>query len=131
MEMVLAEFADERSGILNWLVDGLLDYLENGLVVPAEIQAATNAYRSEMDLVGEFCDACIENLPDNSVAARELFEAYESWCRANSVKPYTERTFAKIMMQKGFRKKMGRIRLYLDVRLKNAPAAGAGSGLDQ
>jgi putative DNA primase/helicase len=121
MEKVLAEFMAEASGILNWLLAGLLDYLDHGMIVPAEIQAATEEYRTDMDPVGEFTRACVVEDPDKTVNARDMFLAYTAWCHANSVKAFQEKTFAGIMAQKAFRKSTGRIRMYHDVRLHNVP----------
>lgn len=122
MAKVLAEFQAEAAGILNWLLDGLVDYLENGLVVPPEIQAATESYRADMDPVGEFTLSCVAPAPGEHVTGRDMYNAYVAWCHANSVKPFAERGFAGIMMQKGFKKENGRIRKYLDVELKDVPA---------
>jgi putative DNA primase/helicase len=121
METILAEFAEEASGILNWLLEGLIDYLENGLQVPPEVAAATDSYRNEMDAVGEFMAAHVVPEPGKTVTARNLYEAFVAWCHLNSIKPYAEKTFAGIMMQKGVKKESGRIRTYLDIALKDPP----------
>jgi phage/plasmid-associated DNA primase len=47
IEEVLAEFWDERAGILNWLIEGALVYLADGLKVPHAIADATAEYREE------------------------------------------------------------------------------------
>jgi putative DNA primase/helicase len=121
METILAEFAEEASGILNWLLEGLIDYLEHGLQVPQEVAAATDSYRNEMDAVGEFMSAHVVPVPGKAVTARDLYEAFVAWCHLNSIKPYAEKTFAGIMMQKGVKKESGRIRKYLDISLKDPP----------
>jgi putative DNA primase/helicase len=41
----------EWPGILRWMIDGCLDWLQNGLVRPAAVQAATAAYFDEQDPV--------------------------------------------------------------------------------
>ena len=58
-EEVLAGFEPEYPGILNWLIEGALIFLREGLVVPQEAQAATSAYRDEMDRTSAFCRDCI------------------------------------------------------------------------
>ncbi len=121
MEQVLAGFEAERAGILNWLLDGLLDYLEHGLVTPEEISTATTNYRADMDPVGEFSTACIIKEAGSKVTARRMYEAYTAWCAANSVRPLTERRFSETMATKGFAKALGRIREYLDVKLGDVP----------
>lgn len=117
MEKVLGEFMAEGPGILNWLLEGLIDYLEIGLAPPSEIDAATGDYRDDMDPVGEFTRACVQDAPDAEVTARDLFKAYADWCQVNSVKPFSEKGFANIMVQKGFKRQLGRIRKYIGVRL--------------
>lgn len=121
MEQILRAFEAERSGILNWLLEGLVDYLENGLVTPEEISTATADYRADMDPVGEFAEACVEKTANEKVTARAMYEAYTAWCHANSVKPFSERRFSDAMATKGYAKERGRIREYLNVRLINVP----------
>lgn len=121
MDVVMAEFMGEAPGILNWMLAGLVDYLQEGFYVPAEIRAATDDYRDDMDPVGSFLRACVENKLESTVTARAMFKAYEAWCNANSVRRFAETTFAKIMLQKGVRKTNGRIREYCDVRLHDIP----------
>lgn len=130
MERVLAEFAAESAGILNWLLDGLCDYLTHGLIVPPEIAAATESYRADMDPVGEFTAACVRPAPDRKTTAREMYLAYVAWCHANSVKPFAEKTFAATMTTKGFAKSSGRIREYIGVVLEGVPDDPEASGRD-
>ncbi|WP_315701307.1 MULTISPECIES: phage/plasmid primase, P4 family [unclassified Bradyrhizobium] len=131
MDEVMGEIWPERSGILNWLIAGALDYLNGGLHTPAEVNDATAEYRDEMDPIGMFAGACIESVPANpdgspasSVAARDMFAAFSAWAAANAVRAWKETMFGRAMGQKGFVKdrKSSNIR-YLHVRLKNVPAA--------
>jgi putative DNA primase/helicase len=129
MEDVLAEFAQERAGILNWLIRGALIYLEEGLIEPPEVKEATRAYRADMDQVQGFIDACVARLPPPQpppqeparIASRMLYEAYESWCLANAMKPWSERAFSMTMVKKGFVKHDGRIRTFEGLRLHDVP----------
>ncbi len=128
MEAVLGEFAAERSGILNWLIKGALAYLEEGLVEPAEVKDATRAYRADMDQVQGFIDACVTRLPapvppeePKQITSRALYEAYETWCLANAMKPWSEKAFSQTMVKKGFVKVDGRIRYFLNVKLHDLP----------
>lgn len=62
-EDVLADFAPEYPGILNWLIGGALTFLREGLAMPAAIRAATKEYKDEMDPVGEFASDCVRPAP--------------------------------------------------------------------
>lgn len=122
---VLAEFEAERSGILNWLIQGLLDYLTSGLAVPPEVQAATETYRDEMDPVGSFFAACVTRLPEGSrkrVGARQMYEAYQAYCHENSIRVFTQKNFAGILAQKGVERTRSNGIKYLDVELHDVPA---------
>jgi len=74
-------FQNERSGILNRLRDGLLDYLEGGLAVPGLVSDATKEFREESDPVGTFLEQCCVITGDHrdSIGARELGEAFNFW----------------------------------------------------
>lgn len=122
MDEVLAEFAAERPGILNWLIEGLRIYVTEGLQVPAEVQQATAAYREEMDPIAAFAADCIIREPGASETARTVYEAFVSWCLANAVRPWKETAFGRAMPHKGFERENGRVRRYLDVRLHDVPA---------
>lgn len=69
----------ELPGILNWAIAGCLDWQRQGLQVPTSVRAATEAYRAEQDILGEFlAERCI--LDDE---AREtggaLYAGYQKW----------------------------------------------------
>ncbi|MFZ5715774.1 MAG: DNA primase family protein [Bradyrhizobium sp.] len=130
MDEVMSEIWPERSGILNWLIAGALDYLNNsGLRTPKEVMDATAEYRDEMDPVGMFAGACIESVPSNPdgsaasfVSARAMYDAFASWAVHNAVRPWKEKSFATAMSQKGFAKERHTTGVrYLHVKLKNVP----------
>lgn len=122
---VLAEFWDERSGILNWLLEGAIAYLNEGLKVPKEISDATASYRDEMDPLGAFIASCVDIVPGESVTAREMYRAYVAWCQANSQQHWHETSFGLNMPQKGFERTNERVRRYLNVRLHDVPTLDA------
>ncbi|GJE15089.1 DNA primase family protein [Methylobacterium longum] len=126
MNEILAEFEAERPGILNWLLEGLDLYLREGLQTPDVVTAATSAYREEMDPIGAFAADCLDRVPGHSETARAVYEAFEAWCEANSVRPWKETAFGRAMPQKGFEREKKRVRRYLDVRLHDVPAQEPG-----
>ena len=81
----------EGPGILNWLIEGTRRWCEKGLIAPVIISQATEEYRNEMDVLGNFIKECCVQGPDYSVRARELFRAYQDWCSENNEHACTER----------------------------------------
>lgn len=121
MADILAEFREERSGILNWLLDGLRIYVSEGLVTPKKVEEATRDYREDMDPIGAFTADCLESAPGHFETAKDIYEAFQSWCVANSVRAWTQTTFGRTMVQKGFEREKTRVRRYLNVRLHDVP----------
>jgi putative DNA primase/helicase len=116
-----AKLDAERAGILNWLIEGLLLYLANGLdpYIPAEVKAFTQDYREERDNVGVFVDVAIERVEGQHIKAGDLYKAYAKWCGVNELRPVSQRAFGDAMTEKGFQKKRSSIYLYLDVKLRD------------
>jgi putative DNA primase/helicase len=84
VDTTLAEIlASEAPGILNWAVQGCLDWQRDGLREPAVVQAATASYREEQDQVSGFLEACCVQREGVSAKAGELFCAYQTWAGAN------------------------------------------------
>ena len=120
---MLKRFDAERSGILNWLIDGLMLWLANGLTpyLPAEVRAFTEDYREERDQVGVFVGSCLHKVEGFKVQASDVYNAYEKWCKANGLKPYQQTAFGLRLNALGIRKEKGRVYHYLDVKLGDIP----------
>ncbi len=71
---------NEYPGILNWCIEGCLEWQRmGGLFEPDEIKATTEGYRKEEDVVGLFFkERCIFG-NGYRVKAKELMTAFESW----------------------------------------------------
>lgn len=76
---LVEELLEEEEGILAWLVGGCIAWYRNGrLTVPVIVQAATEAYREEMDGVARFLsDECVLS-PEKKVGATQLLGRYEA-----------------------------------------------------
>ncbi len=71
----------EGPGILNWLIEGLLDYLANGLQEPDMVLEATSNFRAESDPVGAFLTDCttVTGQEGDFITAKILIEAFNFW----------------------------------------------------
>lgn len=102
-----AKLKAELPGILNWCVEGCLEYLENGLQIPDQVKAATAAYRNEMDLLIDWLDDTFDmgKGKDDYVLYPELWTSYSIYCDMEQIKPVGKRTFyTKICNRKGLTK---------------------------
>ena len=92
----------EVSGILNWLLEGMARWKKEGLIAPAEVLNATDEYRGEMDVIGNFLKECCIQKPEASIRIREFFKAYQDWCDENNEHAVSERFFSMHLKEMGF-----------------------------
>lgn len=87
----------ERSGVLNWLIEGLCDALERGLDPPATVTEATREYREESDPIGLFLTTCclITGNPEDQITSRELGHAFAYHMLERGMTPWKDATFAR------------------------------------
>jgi putative DNA primase/helicase len=95
----------EKSGILNRLIEGVLCWKQEGLKVPAIITSATDEYRGEMDVIGNFLKECCVQRPGVTIRARELFQVYQDWCDENNEMATSERMFGLRLKELGMAQK--------------------------
>lgn len=96
---------DELPGILNWALDGCLEWQRNGLNPPSAVTDAVNEYRSEMDVLGEFIrDRCVTS-PNAKAPASDLYREYKRWCDDSGQQPLSNMRFGVALDERGFRNK--------------------------
>ncbi|BAL09536.1 MULTISPECIES: phage/plasmid primase, P4 family [Bradyrhizobium] len=103
-----SKLRDEASGILRWMIDGCLDWQQNGLVRPTSIVEATEAYFAEQDVFGQWLrDMC--RVDDGSRSLSEfqadLFESWTKYAEAAGEKPGSRIALGKALENRGFAKK--------------------------
>jgi putative DNA primase/helicase len=121
---LLAKLKTEGPGVLNWLLDGLRLWLEDGLAVPEVVRAATDGYRVDSDPVGQFLAAATSPMPGARVQASLLYGAYAAWCRQAAYSPWSQNAFGRSLADRGLRKIRSRGMEYLDLQLDAAHDPG-------
>jgi putative DNA primase/helicase len=97
-----AKLKNEASGILNWLLEGTARWKLETLKAPAAILNATDEYRGEMDVIGNFLkERCIQE-KETTIRIRELYKAYSDWCDENKEHAVSERFFSMRLKEMGF-----------------------------
>ncbi|NKD88178.1 hypothetical protein HEQ72_07625 [Haematospirillum sp. 15-248] len=109
---------EERSGILNWLLDGLRMWRRSGLCPPEAVVAATREYREDSDPLGLFLNAWTEAHEAGSVQGKRLFDAYALWCRGNAVEPMSNTLFGRMLGERGLQKDRCGIITYRGIQLR-------------
>jgi putative DNA primase/helicase len=121
-EDVVSEIVAKGSGILNWLIAGALDFLNNGLVISEDVQQTTDAHFAEMDPCQQYIDAHVRSDPGGpGVTSRSMYDGYKVWAEANGMAKMFETRFGRTMKKKLTRDDTKRVHVYVDVALHDLP----------
>jgi putative DNA primase/helicase len=93
---------EEASGILNWLLEGMANWNKEQLVPPKAVLYATDEYRGEMDVIGNFIQEKCEQKKELSIVIKKLYKAYSDWCEENNEHAVSERFFTLRLKEMGF-----------------------------
>ncbi len=97
----------ELPGILNWALEGCLNWQRDGLPVPKAVTDATKTYRTEQDLLETFLESCCIRREGSQTANLLLFDEYKKWAKAEDQAELTQMAFTARMKMKGFENQRG------------------------
>lgn len=96
----------EADGILNWILAGLHDFLQNGLGEPEAVVEAACEHRSQSDSVIRFLDdmladgSLVESV-DGQIRTKELYSMYEAWSKSSGDRGLGSRRFMNRLESSG------------------------------
>jgi P4 family phage/plasmid primase-like protien len=105
MHEMMGLFQDEAPGILAWMVQGCLEWLEKGLQTPEEVKAATKQYRSDMDILGEFIDDCCIEDAEAKTPAKDLYLRFKEWGESEGLREkeiWSKSTLTRRLKERGY-----------------------------
>lgn len=122
-EDVVREIVEGGSGILNWLIEGALSFLNDGLEIAEDVAAATAAHFAEMDPVQRFIDVHVQPDPGgDGVQARAMWLGWKAFAEANGMGVRNETWFGRLMKSKLEQNDpKSRVRIYVNVKLVDLP----------
>lgn len=111
----------ELPGILNWAVQGAIDWQTEGLKLPETVREATVNYRNEMDVIELFIHDNCEVGTDYQAPAGELYRLYKEWATENNEYNMSKNKFGEEMKKKFERKRRASGNIYLGLKIKEDP----------
>lgn len=97
-----AKLAAEAPGILQWAIEGCLEWQQVGLAPPKAVLAATGDYLADEDAIGRFiAERCI-NVDTGVEELQTLFSAWRDWCESTGEFAGTRRRFGQALEARGF-----------------------------
>lgn len=94
--------AEERSGILNWLLEGARLYFREGVERPSQTLQALQEYRVASDSLGQFINECCVTGQSLCVKANELWIAYEAFTQARGLSRIRKGDLKMELLNRGF-----------------------------
>lgn len=81
-----AQLLGNREGVLRWIVEGALGYLNEGLEPPEKVADAIEEYRRSANPFSEWMLSRVDTSdPTTLCYPSELYKDYKAWCEAESV----------------------------------------------
>jgi putative DNA primase/helicase len=77
----------EYPAILRWMIDGCREWLKQGLAPPKSVQAATDTYFADQDVLGRWVDDCCDIGREHAERGGKLFDSWKAFCHANGEEP--------------------------------------------
>jgi putative DNA primase/helicase len=108
----------ELPGILNWALEGLMEWKEHGLGAAKAIEISTETYRHESDLVQQWLDEWVTIDANETISAAEAYSSFQEWALTRGYPKFSMNSFGRLMTEKGFeRKSNGKCRIYVGLKL--------------
>ncbi len=86
----------EKSGILNWMLQGWCEVMRSGLDAPTVVLKATQEFFNDRNELSAFWEECVERAPDAKIAVGTLYEAYRTYCGQDGIEARSQREFGRL-----------------------------------
>jgi putative DNA primase/helicase len=127
----------EAAGILNWMIEGCLEWQRDGLQPPQSVSQATQDYRDEMNPLREFLEEHCTVHPDALVRVSDLWTAYNDFADGNRDRfKLNPRKYNERLESMGFRRGTKQFsstdvaKCWFGITLESNPTKNNGSGIE-
>lgn len=116
----------EGPGVLNWALQGCLEWQQMGLSMPEAVRSKTAQHVAESDPVAmwleEKTEACDRDVNVSGEVTGSLFQSYKLWCQNGSLREMSVMAFSQALEERGYEKvkhPKNRRAVILGLRVKN------------
>jgi phage/plasmid-associated DNA primase len=95
---------DEWPGILQWAIEGCLEWQKIGLQRPESVKAATMDYLGDEDTLGRWIEDCCTVSQSLKVGASEAYNSYKSYVEKAGEGVVSQKRFSQRMEARGFQR---------------------------
>lgn len=91
---------ESLSGILNWCIEGLRRFREEGMRPSGLSMLATMNYQAESDKIHAFMGDCLVSAEDECVTGARLCKAYQDWCKDSGYQAEGKQAFFRDLRER-------------------------------
>jgi P4 family phage/plasmid primase-like protien len=108
----------EADGILAWIIQGAVQWYQDGLSICPTIKQESTEYRTESDLLGHFLEERVEFDNAARVVETDVYFFYQNWCRTNGTNPLSKIRLTQKLKERGVKQMASNgKRYYLGIKL--------------
>ena len=101
---------EESEGVLNWLIEGCLEYQKNGLQIPDFVRQETQTYREENDGIGQFLkERCVIGEGHETKKSTMIAEI-KAFCKENQINEPKKNEISDYLKENGFLEKRSNVK---------------------
>lgn len=93
---------DESTGILQWAIDGCIEWQRQGLNPPKVVMDATKEYFDAEDVVARWIEDRCECNRRYETSSSALFKDYKEWCESTGERVRSQKKLSQALTDRGF-----------------------------
>ncbi len=97
-----ARLKPEYPAILQWIIDGAVDFAREGLNMPEQMETDVSDYLRSEDQIAAWMDDCCEIDHAQRVRVADAYENYKAWCTKDGEFVVTKKTFCSRLNDRGY-----------------------------
>lgn len=99
LNLVQELLAEEGPGIMQWIIDGAVDFLKHGLRDPDKVIVSTREYQLEEDAMARFMEEMLVEAEGLETNRADVYETYRNWAFKQGAQPLPYIKFAREITQ--------------------------------
>ena len=93
----------EWPGILQWAIEGCVEWRRQGLCPPPCVTEATREYLDSQNIIKNWLDECTMEVKDAEELSSHMFASWKAWCEENGEKAGSNKAFSMALTDRGMR----------------------------
>lgn len=100
-DSIKEKLLEQRQGVLKWLVQGAVEYFNNGLQIPESVKAEAAKYKDDQDAVGRFLSHFVDYPTEKEceIKVSLLYDVFEDWLEGEDGVVIKKKVFKEYLPQ--------------------------------